>query len=41
MIEAANSDGDITQDEIDKISDSLINIFKEDPKIVEESLPSL
>tara|TARA_B100001540_G_scaffold291243_1_gene288608 strand:+ start:691 stop:1140 length:450 start_codon:yes stop_codon:yes gene_type:complete len=38
MIEAANSDGDITQDEINKISDSLINIFKEDPKIVEESL---
>ena len=38
MIEAANSDGDITQDEINKISDSLINIFKEDPQIVEESL---
>ena len=38
MIEAANTDGKITQDELNKISFSLINIFKEDPKIVEESL---
>ena len=38
MIEAANTDGEITQDELNKISYSLINIFKEDPKIVEESL---
>ena len=38
MIEAANTDGQITQDELNKISNSLINVFKEDPKIVEESL---
>jgi len=38
MIEAANTDGTITQEELNKISASLINIFKEDPKIVEESL---
>ena len=38
MIEAANTDGKITQEELNKISFSLINIFKEDPKIVEESL---
>ena len=38
MIEAANTDGQITQEELDKISYSLINTFKEDPKIVEESL---
>ena len=38
MIEAANTDGEITQDELNKISQSLINVFKEDPKIVEESL---
>ena len=38
MIEAANTDGKITQDELNKISSSLINIFKEDPKIVEQSL---
>ena len=38
MIEAANTDGKITQEELNKISHSLINIFKEDPKIVEESL---
>ena len=38
MIEAANTDGKITQEEINKISHSLITIFKEDPKIVEESL---
>ena len=38
MIEAANTDGTITQDELNKISFSLINIFKEDPKVVEESL---
>ena len=29
MIEAANTDGKITQDELNKISSSLINIFKE------------
>ena len=38
MIEAANTDGIITQDELNKISFSLINIFKEDPKQVEKSL---
>ena len=38
MIEAANTDGDITQEELNKISYSLINIFKEDPKAVEVSL---
>ena len=38
MIEAANTDGEITQDELNKISYSLINVFKEDPKAVEVSL---
>jgi len=38
MIEAANTDGEVTQEEINKISHSLINIFKEDPKVVELSL---
>ncbi len=38
MIEAANTDGKITQEELNKISYSLINVFKEDPKIVEDSL---
>ena len=38
MIEAANTDGDISQDEVNKISFSLINIFKEHPKDVEEAL---
>ena len=38
MIEAANTDGEITQEELNKISHSLINVFKEDPKIVEVSL---
>ena len=38
MIEAANTDGEVTQDELNKISHSLINIFKEEPKVVEVSL---
>jgi len=38
MIEAANTDGEIAQEELNKISHSLINIFKEDPKVVELSL---
>ena len=38
MIEAANTDGQITQDELNKISTSLINVFHEDAKKVEESL---
>ena len=32
-----NTDGEITQEELNKISHSLINIFKEDPKVVEAS----
>ena len=38
MIEAANTDGEVTQEELNKISYSLINVFKEDPKAVEVSL---
>ena len=38
LIEAANADGNITQDELNKISISLINVFKENSKKVEESL---
>ena len=38
MIEAANTDGNISQDEVNKISLSLINVFKEDPKEVETVL---
>ena len=38
MIEAANTDGEVTQVELNKISHSLINVFKEDPKAVELSL---
>ena len=38
MIEAANTDGEVTQEELNKISHSLINVFKEDPKAVELSL---
>ena len=38
MIEAANTDGEITQEELNKISHSLINVFKEDPRVVEISL---
>ena len=38
MIEAANTDGEVTQEELNKISHSLINVFKEDPKAVEKSL---
>ena len=38
MIEAANTDGKISNDEVNKISFSLVNIFKEDPKVVEASL---
>ena len=38
MIEAANSDGEITQEELNKISHSLIDVFKGDPKVVEISL---
>ena len=38
FIEAANSDGKITQDELKKISFSLKNVFKEDPRTVDDSL---
>jgi uncharacterized tellurite resistance protein B-like protein len=38
LIEAANTDGVIKQEELNKISKSLINVFKEDPIKVEESL---
>tara|TARA_B100001250_G_scaffold404674_1_gene421007 strand:- start:28 stop:480 length:453 start_codon:yes stop_codon:yes gene_type:complete len=38
MIEAANTDGNISQNEINKISFSLINVFKEHPKEVELAL---
>tara|TARA_B100000073_G_C23252986_1_gene379126 strand:+ start:4 stop:450 length:447 start_codon:yes stop_codon:yes gene_type:complete len=38
MIEAAYTDGQITQDELNKISTSLVNVFKENPKDVEDSL---
>ena len=38
MIEAANSDGDIGAEEIKKIRETLINIFKENPDEVDSVL---
>ncbi len=38
LIEAANTDGKISQDEVNKISSSLINVFKENPEHVEKAL---
>ena len=38
LIEAANTDGNISQDEVNKISLSLINIFKENPEDVKAAL---
>jgi uncharacterized tellurite resistance protein B-like protein len=38
MIEAANTDGNVSQDEVNKISSSLIKVFKENPKNVEKAL---
>ena len=38
LIEAANTDGNISEDELNKISSSLVKVFKENPKDVEESL---
>ena len=38
LIEAANTDGNISQEEINKISYSLVKVFKEKPKDVEEAL---
>ena len=34
LIEAANTDGKVTQDEINQISSSLTNVFKENPEEV-------
>ena len=38
LIEAANTDGKVTQDEVDQISSSLINVFKESPREVKIAL---
>ena len=38
MIEAANIDGVIDQNEVNKISKALIDVFNEDPKEVEDEL---
>ena len=38
MIEAANTDGVITQEELNKISNSLINVFRENPEEVKTAL---
>ncbi|MBD1147396.1 TerB family tellurite resistance protein [Pelagibacterales bacterium SAG-MED31] len=38
LIEAANTDGKVSPDEVNKISLSLINIFKENPKDVDIAL---
>ena len=38
LIEAANSDGKVTQDEVNQISSSLINVFKESPEEVKIAL---
>ena len=38
MVEAANTDGSVTQDETNKISFILIDIFKEEPLDVEKAL---
>ena len=38
MIEAANTDGNVSQDEVNNISSSLVHVFKEHPKDVEEAL---
>ncbi len=38
FIEAANTDGNIAAEELEKISHSLIHVFNEDPKVVENSL---
>ena len=38
LIEAANTDGKISQGEVNKISSSLINVFKESPENVEKAL---
>ena len=38
LIEAANTDGNVTKDEINQISTSLINVFKENPEDVKIAL---
>ncbi len=38
MIEAANSDGNIAKNEVDKIKTTLINIFQENPNDVQKYL---
>ena len=38
LIEAANTDGNVTQDEVNQISSSLINVFKESPEEVKIAL---
>ena len=38
MIEAANTDGNVSHDEVNKISFSLINVFKEKQEDVESSI---
>ena len=38
LIEAANTDGKVTQDEVNQISFSLINVFKESPEEVKIAL---
>ena len=38
MVEASNIDGHVDQKEINKISKVLIEVFLEDPKLVEEEL---
>jgi len=38
MMEAANADGNVTQEEVNKISSTLIEVFKEDPLEVKKVL---
>jgi len=38
MMEAANTDGNVTKDEINKISSTLIEMFKEDPLEVKNAI---
>ena len=38
MMEAANTDGNVTQEEVNKISSTLIEVFKEDPLEVKKVL---
>ena len=38
MIEAANTDGNVTEEEVNKISSALIEMFKEDPLEIKKVL---